>query len=123
MNEGSSAINTSMIEEKIIESILAAQIRLLFDKSVLRLVSGLKVALTGVVPDGQTVIFAVTAPIKRRAKTAAALEMLVRGGLPAGDVRDTIEGNQIGLRRVTNVVVHMPKVIGFVHNSESDARI
>ncbi len=71
MNEGSSAINTSMIEEKITESILAAQIRLRFDKSVLRLVSGLKVALTGVVPDGQTVIFAVTAPIKRRAKTAA----------------------------------------------------
>jgi hypothetical protein len=49
--------------------------------------------------------------------------MLVRGGLPAGDVRDTIEGNQIGLRRVTNVVAHMPKVIGFVHNSESDADI
>ncbi|GLR57382.1 hypothetical protein [Rhizobium indigoferae] len=41
----------------------------------------------------------------------------------AGDVRDTIEGNQIGLRRVTNVVAHMPKVIGFVHNSESDADI
>jgi hypothetical protein len=112
---------TSNIEREIAERIAEAKIRLRFDKSVLRLVSGLKTALADAVPEGQTIIFTVTAPIKRRAKTATALEALVRSGLPNGDVSDTVEDNHVLVRRVTDVPHQMPKVIGFVHNSESDA--
>jgi hypothetical protein len=121
MNAGSPTIKTSTIEREIAERITAANIRLRSDKSVLRLVNGLKATLAEVVPEGQAVIFTVTAPIKRRAKTAAALESLVRGGLPSGEVRNTIQDNQVRLRRVTGLPAHMPKVIGFVHNPESDA--
>jgi hypothetical protein len=53
----------SAIEREIIERIVAAKIRLRFDKAVLRLVSGLKAALAEVIPEGQTLIFTVTAPI------------------------------------------------------------
>ena len=112
---------TSNIEREIAERIAEAKIRLRFDKSVLRLVNGLKTALADAVPEGQTIIFTVTAPIKRRAKTATVLDTLIRSGLSNGDVRDTIEDNHVRVRRVTDVRHHMPKVIGFVHNSESDA--
>jgi hypothetical protein len=52
MNTGSSTTGPSAIERKIIERIVAAKVRLRFDKSVLRLVSGLKAALAEVIPEG-----------------------------------------------------------------------
>ncbi|HEX4198705.1 MAG TPA: hypothetical protein VHZ26_14810 [Caulobacteraceae bacterium] len=109
------------IERTIAEQAAAAKLRLRFDKSVVRLVGGLKAALDGVVPEDQTVVFTVTAPIKVRAKTAAALESLVRGGLPDGELRSVIHGNDVRVRRVTGVSAGMPRVLGFVHNPESDA--
>jgi hypothetical protein len=123
MNAGAPTTKPSMIEREIAERIAAAKIRLRFDRSVLRLVNGLKAALAEVVPEGQAVIFTVTAPIKRRAKTAAALESLVRGGMPSDELCNTIEDNEVRLRRVTGVAAHIPKVIGFVHNPESDAAL
>ena len=118
------AIETSAIERDIIKQIAAAKIGLRSDKSVLRLVNGLKVALAEAAPEGQTIVFTVTAPIRRRAKTAAALESLVLAGLAIGKVvRDTIHDNQVRLRRLTRVLPCMPKVIGFVHNCETDAEL
>jgi hypothetical protein len=119
----SAAIEASPVEREIPARIAAAGIRLRFDKSFVRLVDGLKASLAEVVPDGQALIITVSAPIKRRARTAAALESLVRGGLPKAEVRTTIEDNQIRLRRVTGVPARMPRVIGFVHNPESDAGV
>jgi hypothetical protein len=112
---------TSIVERQIAERIADAKIHLRFDKSVLRLLNGLKTALANAVPKGQSIVFTVTAPIKRRAKTAALLEALVRDGLPNDDVRDTIEDNHVRVRRVTDVPPEMPKVLVFVHNSEPDA--
>jgi hypothetical protein len=114
-------IEVAMIEREIAERIKAAKLRLRFDKAVLRLVDSLKASLAGVVPEGQTVIFTVTAPIKLRAKTAAALEDLVRGDLLGAEVHRIIHGNRVRVRRVTNVPTYMPRVVGFVHNPESDA--
>jgi hypothetical protein len=121
MNAGSPAIDTSMIELEIAECIAAGKIRLRFDRSALRLVNGLKATLADVVPVGQAILLTIAAPIKRRANTAAALETLVRGGLPDGEVREVIHDNHVRLLRVINVPAHMPKVVGFVHNPESDA--
>jgi hypothetical protein len=112
---------TSQIEREMAEHIAAAGISLRFDKSVRRLVNGLKDALAEIVPPGQALIFTVTAPIRRRAKTALALEKLVRGGLAGDNVQCMIEENLVRLRWVKQVPASMPKVVGFVHNPDSEA--
>ena len=116
-----SVTETATIEREITERIIATGLRLRFDKVVLRLIDGLKAALAEIVPEGQTVIFTLTAPIKFPAKTAAAIEGLVRDGLPDGEVRKAIHGNHVRLRRVAGVPAETPRVVGFVHNPESDA--
>jgi hypothetical protein len=114
---------TASIEQEITERLVAARLRLRFDKVVLRLINSLKTTLAEIVPEDQTVIFTLTAPIKLPAKTAAAIEGLVRDGLPDSKVRNTIHGNHVRLRRVAGVPAEMPRVIGFVHNPESDASL
>jgi len=109
------------IEREIAERAAAAKLRLRFDKAVVRLVGRLKAALAGIVPEDQTIIFTVSAPIRLPAKTAAALESLVRDGLPGGELRSIVHGNQVQVRRITGVPSSMPRVVGFVHNPESDA--
>jgi hypothetical protein len=48
-------------------------------------------------------------------------ENLVREELLDGELHRIIHGNQVRVRRVTGVPTHMPTVVGFVHNPESDA--
>ena len=105
------------IEQEIIEQIKAAGLRLRFDKVVVRLAAHMKAALADLVPEGEAVIFTVTAPIRVPGKTALALEKLARDGSPGGE----INGNQVRLRRVTGLAPGTPKVLGFVHNPDSDA--
>ncbi len=107
------------IERKIAEQ-AGNKLGLRFDKSVVRLVSGLKSALADEVPEGEAVIVTVTAPIKLRAKTGAALESLIRQG---GEVPDIIHGKQIRLRRLAGVPAQSPKILGFVHNPTTDAEV
>jgi hypothetical protein len=111
------------VEREIKERIVAAGLRLRFDKVVLRLIGSLKAALAEIVPEDQTVIFTLTAPIKLPAKTTTAIEGLVREGLPGSEVRIVVHGNHVRLRRVSGVPAEMPRVIGFVHNPESDASL
>lgn len=115
------AMDPSAAEGEIHERAAAAKIRLRFDKSVQRLLEGVKTDLVAVIPGGQAILFTVTAPIRRRAKTAAAIAALVRGGLAGGEMRGNIEDNRVQIRRVMRVPPDMPKVVGFVHNPESDA--
>lgn len=112
-----------MIEREIAERIRAAKLRLRFDRVAVRVIGGLKGALAEIVPEDQTVIFTLTAPIRLPSRTAAAIEGLVRDGLPDGEVRHTIHDNQVRLHRVAGVPTEMPRVIGFVHNPESDASL
>lgn len=129
-NEGSDRLSVGLsvagiatIEREIMERIAAAKLRLRFDKVALRLIDGLKAALAETVPEDQTVIFTLTAPVRLPAKTAAAIEDLVRNGLPDSEVRTTIHGNQAQLRRVAGVPAEMPRVVGFVHNPEADGSL
>jgi len=96
--------------------------RLRFDKVVLRLMSRLQDALREAIPDGTTVLLTVTAPIRLPAQTAAALEDLIRACLArrAAHCADTIHGNQIRLRLLPGLPQQAPKLIGFVHNPETD---
>ena len=96
--------------------------RLRFDRVALRVVRRLQEGLSASVPDGRTLILTITAPIRVPSKTAAALEDNIRTYLARqsakGEVKHTIHGNQIRVRLVTGGST--TKVIGFVHNPDSD---
>ncbi|HEY3852454.1 MAG TPA: hypothetical protein VGL87_15875 [Steroidobacteraceae bacterium] len=116
-------LKTTPIEREIGERARAAKLKLRFDKVVRRLTGDLKATLAGVLPEGQSVVITVTAPIKHPAKTAETLENIVRDGLAHGELRKTIHGNKVRVRPITHVATNMPKVLAFVHNTESDARL
>lgn len=101
--------------------------RLRFDLVALGFVRRLQAALGESVPDGKTLIVTITAPIRVPSKTAAALEGKIRTCLACRsaqvDARDTIHGNQIRVRSVKGGSRRTTKVIGFVHNPDSDADV
>jgi len=95
-----------------------------FDKVATRLMERLQATLGETVPDGTTVLLTVTAPIRLPSKTAAALEDKIKallGPRSAGrDQKETIQGNHVRIRLLTDKSERAPKMIGFVHNSDSD---
>jgi len=95
-----------------------------FDKVATRLVKRLRAALDGTVPDGMTVLLTITAPIRLPSKTVAALEDKIQTLLgrrsPARDEKATIHGNRVEIRLLRRGSERAPKMIGFVHNSDSD---
>jgi hypothetical protein len=115
------ASDDDMIEREIIALLRAANLRLRFDKVALRLVGGLKVALASVVPEGQTVLFTISAPIRLPGKTASALEHMARCVPPDSERREIVHGNEVRIRRLRAVRKDMPKALDFVHSAESDA--
>jgi hypothetical protein len=117
----SPAIDADTVEREIIARIRAAKLRLRFDKVALRLVGGLKAALASAIPEGETLVFTISAPIRLPAKTAVAMDHLLRNALTDGERRETIYGNEVRSRRLKGVPKRMPKVLGFVHSLESDA--
>jgi hypothetical protein len=121
------AVAVTAIDQRSAQQGDLATPRLRFDRVALRLVGGLQAALSGLVPDGEAVILTVTAPIRLPSKTAAALEgrirdCLARRSAPV-EVKDTINGNQIRFRLVKGASRRASKVIGFVHNPDSDPEI
>jgi hypothetical protein len=98
--------------------------RLRFDRVALRFVRRLQDALSASVPDGKTLLLTITAPIRVPAKTAAALEDNIRTYLARQsaevEARYTIHGNQIRVRLAKDGSRRTTKVIGFVHNADSD---
>jgi hypothetical protein len=104
----------------------AARPRLRFDKVATRLIARLQATLGETVPDGMTVVLTITAPIRLPAKTAAALEgkiqTLLGRGSPGRDEKDTIHGNRVQIRllRDEHESERAPRMIGFVHNPDSD---
>jgi len=105
----------------------AAGVRLRFDKVVTRLMERLQATLGETVPAGTTVLLTVTAPIRLPAKTAALLEekiqTLLRRGSPGRDATGTIHGNRVRIRLARDKSRRAPKMIGFVHNPDSDPRL
>lgn len=45
----------------------------------------------------------------------------MRDDLDRRDIRTTLHGNHVQLRRVAGVPARMPRVTGFVHNQPSDS--
>ena len=102
----------------------AAPPRLRFDRVATRLIQRLQASSEETVPDGLTVLLTITAPIRLPAKTAASLEEKIRTllarGSPRRDEKDTIHGNRVRIRLLRGKSERAPKMIGFVHNSDSD---
>jgi hypothetical protein len=121
------AVEVTAIKRKVSGWGDATKPGLRFDRVVLRLVGGLQASLSKLVPDGEAVILTVTAPIRLPSKTAAVLEGRIRDCLARRsarlEVKTTIHGNQIRVRVVKGISRRMPKVIGFVHNPDSDPEI
>src|SRR6266478_4754407 len=101
----------------------AAKPRLRFDKVATRLIERLQATLGETVPDGMTVLLTITAPIRLPSKTAASLEdkiqTLLGRGSPGRDEKGTIHGNRVQIRLLRESE-RAAKMIGFVHNSDSD---
>lgn len=101
-----------------------AKPRLRFDRVATGVIKRLQAALGETVPDGITMLLTITAPIRMPSKTAAALEDKIRTLLGRGSAgreeKDTINGNRVRILCLRNETTRAPKVIGFVHNPESD---
>ena len=101
-----------------------AKPRLRFDKVATRLMERLRANLGETVPDGMTVVVTITAPIRLASKTAAVLERkmqtLLGRRLAGQDEKDTVHGNHVRIRLLRNGWKQTPKMIGFVHNSDTD---
>jgi hypothetical protein len=121
------ALEVAAINEKIAGRDGPTRPRLRFDRVALRLVGDLQAALSELVPDGQAIILTVTAPIRLPARTAAALEGRILAGLARRsaqvEINDAIEGNRVRARLVKGVPGRASKVIGFVHNPDSDPEV
>jgi hypothetical protein len=102
----------------------AAKPGLRFDRVATKLIERLRAALGESVPDGTTVLLTVTAPIRLPSKTATSLENKIQPLLgrrsPDRDEQDTIHGNRVQIRLLRDGSERVPKLIGFVHNSDSD---
>jgi hypothetical protein len=120
------AVDIAAIKRRMIKWDGLAKPRLRFDKAVLRLIGRLQSCLHQAVPDGKTLIVTVTAPILLPGKTAATLEDKIRGSLAhrsAGlEIKDMIHGNQVRVR-LAKSFRGTSKVIGFVHNPDSDPEV
>lgn len=101
-----------------------ARPHLRFDKVVLCLMERLQNAFAKTVPNGTTVLLTVTAPIRLASKTTVALEdkvqTLLQRDSPLPDAKETIHGNRIHIRILRGLSASAPKMIGFVHNLDSD---
>jgi hypothetical protein len=121
MNPDLPSVVPALVETEIVERAAAARLRLRFDRVAVRLRDSVKAKLANTVPEDQTVVIAVTAPVRLPARTAESLESLVLSGLPGGELHTIVHGNRILLRRVCGVAPGMPGVLVFVHNPASGA--
>jgi len=102
----------------------ATKPRLRFDRVATRLIERLQATLGETVPNGMTVVLTITAPIRLPSKTAAALEEKIQAllgrGSPGRGEKDTIHGNRVQFRLLRHESERAPKMMGFVHNPDTD---
>jgi len=118
------AVHIAKLKQRCTAHGKAAKPRLRFDKVVIGLMEHLQVTLGKAVPDRTTVLLTVTAPIRLPSKTAVALkakiQILLDRRSPPRDAKGTIHGNRVRIRLLRHEAERAPKMIGFVHNPDSD---
>jgi hypothetical protein len=118
------AIDITTLKWRDTLTVNVAKPHLRFDKVATRLIERLQATLGEIVPDGMTVLLTITAPIRLPSKTAAALEgkipTVLRRESRSRDEKITIHGNRVQIRVLRDASERAPKMIGFVHNPDSD---
>jgi hypothetical protein len=105
----------------------AAKLGLRFDRVVGRVLGDLRAFAGGPAPTDRTVLVTVSAPIRLPAKTVEALRVEIRALLSAGrlgeDRRAAVLGNEVRLRLVETAPGRSLRLIGFVHNPDSEPKL
>jgi hypothetical protein len=121
------AVEITTIMQRIVDRNGINKPRLRYDRVALRFVRDMQSGLRERAPNGRTVILTVTAPIKSAKKTSAALQEKIRTWLEGAskemEAKETILGNRIRVRILKNAPRRHSKVIGFVHNADSNPDI
>jgi len=101
--------------------------RLRFDRVATTVSQQLQAALRTIVPRGTTALVTISGPTQLRSKTVRALKRgirtLLRPGSPERDRGYMIHGNCVQIRLLSNRSVKAPRVIGLVHDSDTDPRV
>jgi hypothetical protein len=118
------AIEVATLRQRIEGRTAVPKPRLRLDRTVHAVITRLQARLRESVPDGATVIFTLTAPIRLPAKTVESLEDIIRPCLArrATNIRrkDTVHGNKIQVWVVRSGSLRTSKVVGLVHNPDTD---
>jgi hypothetical protein len=120
------ALHVLTFEPKNTANAQAAQPRLRLDRVALGLVHRLRSQLQDAVPEGCTVLFTITAPIRRAAKSAVGIEVLIRArvrGGPSGRSVGTIHGNSVQVVRLKGSCAEGARLVGLVHNPDADPAV
>ena len=117
------------IEKEIADQILRfggladSKLGLRFDR-VFRVLGRLRAFAEAEIPDGSIVLVAISAPIRTPGKTAGALEDQIKAiavsDSPLAERTALVHGNSVRIRRIRHAHGQKPKLIGFVHNPDTD---
>lgn len=121
------ALVVTAVETRAARRARIAKPGLRFDRVALGLIARLQTALHDAVPDHDTVLVTITAPIRLPAKTAAAMTEKIRSlvatrAAPAR-LTDRIHGNDIQTHLLKGGTARTSRLVGFVHNPDSDPAI
>ena len=102
-----------------------ARMGLRFDRVVVRVVGQLRAFAEEEVPARVTVLLALTAPIRRPARSTEDLMCEIRARIAAGPALEDwcgqVNGTQVRLRLRAGAAPGDPRLLGFVHNRTADA--
>ena len=98
-----------------------------FDKVVVRLFGNLRASIEKAIPDSQTVVVTVSAPIKLPTKTEYELEKRIKSFLdseiPHGVQKVSIFQNEVSFKIVKSSSKQAGKLVGLVHNPSTNAKL
>jgi hypothetical protein len=118
------AVNVVALKRRAIGQANSSKLRLRFDRVATRVIERLNADLGETVPKGMTVVLTITAPIRLPSKTIAALgdkiTTLLGRRSPPRDEKHMIHGNHVRIRLLRHKSGRAPRMIGFVHNHDSD---
>jgi len=118
------AVDLAMLKQRRPDRDDSTKAGLRFDRVATGLIRRVQAAFSAMAPPGVAAALTVTAPILLPAKTAATLkekiEILLGRPTSKRDEKDTVHGNGIQIRLLRNKREQAPKLVGFVHNPETD---
>ena len=119
------AVSMAVLRHRSVAQPNPAKFGLRFDRVATKVIEGVKANLGETVPKGMTVVLTITAPILLPSKTITALQdkikLFLRQKSRVRDDKHTVYGNRIRIRLLRDKSGRAPKMIGFVHNPDSDS--